>query len=46
MVKGIIFGVEYLILATNTKMLGRMVFFWVYVVPFWGSNGAPDGWGW
>ena len=26
-VSGVIFGVEYLILATKTKMLGKMVFF-------------------
>ena len=46
MVSGVIFGVEYLILATYTKMLGRMVFFGVYVWPFWGSDGAHNGWGW
>ena len=22
------------------------VVFWVYVWPFWGSDGAPDGWEW
>ena len=31
MVRGVIFGVEYLILATKTKMLGKRVFFGVYV---------------
>ena len=28
MVSGVIFGVEFLILATTTKMLGKLVFFW------------------
>ena len=46
MVRGVIFGVEYLILATKTKMLGKRVFFGVYVWPFWGSDGALDGRGW
>ena len=46
MVNGIIFRVEYLILATKTKMLGRMVFFGVDVWPFWDSDGDSDGWGW
>ena len=46
MVRGVLCGVEYLILATKTKMLGKRVFFGVYVWPFWGSDGAPDGWGW
>ena len=27
MVSGVIFGVEYLILATKTKMLGKQLFF-------------------
>ena len=27
MVSGVIFGVEFLILATKTKMLGKLVFF-------------------
>ena len=40
MVRGVIFGVEYLILATKTKML-RKQFFFVYVWPFWVSDGAP-----
>ena len=48
MVSGVIFGVEHLILATKTKILGKIVFFWVYVWPFWGfdwaPDGAPDGW--
>ena len=43
MVRGVIFGEEYLILATKTKMLGKQ-FFWVSVWAFWGSDGAPDGW--
>ena len=45
-VSGVIFGVEYLILATNTKIPGRMMLFGVYVWPFWGSDGAPNGRGW
>ena len=36
MVSGVIFGVDYLISATKTKMLGKMVFFGVYVWLFWG----------
>ena len=44
--RGVIFEVEYLTLATKTKMLGKRVFFGVYVWPFWGSDGAPDGWEW
>ena len=28
MVNGIIFGVDYLILSTKTKMLGKQLFFW------------------
>ena len=39
MVCWVIFGVKHQILDTKTKILGRMVF-------FWGSDGAPDGWGW
>ena len=31
MVSGVIFEVDYLISATKTKMLGKMVFFGVYV---------------
>ena len=31
MVRGVIFGVEYLILGMKTKMLGKRVFFGVYV---------------
>ena len=31
MVRGVIFGVEYPILATKTKMLGKRVFLGVYV---------------
>ena len=46
MVKRVIFGEEYLILAAKTKMLGRMVFFEVCVCLFWGYDGAPDDWGW
>ena len=46
MVKWVIFGMEYLILAENTKMLGKQFFFWAYVWPFWGSDGAPDGREW
>ena len=46
MVRGVLCGVEYLILATKIKMLGKRVFFGVYVWPFWGSDGDPDGWGW
>ena len=43
---GAIFGVEYMILATKKKMLGKMVLFGGYVWPFWGSDGGPDGQGW
>ena len=46
MVRGVIFGVEYLILATKTKMLGKRVLFGAYAWAFWGSDGAPDGQGW
>ena len=46
MVGGVIYGVEYLILATKKKMIGEMVFFGVYVWLFWGSDGAPGGRGW
>ena len=46
MVRRVIFRVEYLILATKEKMEGKMVFLGVYVWPFWGSDGAPDGQGW
>ena len=46
LVSGAIFGVEYMILATKKKMIGEMVFFGVYVWPFWGSDGAPAGRGW
>ncbi len=40
MVKGVIFGVEYLILAKKRKIPGKQLFFWVHVWPFWGSAGA------
>ena len=43
---GVIFGVEYLILATKTKMLGEIVFCGGSVWPFRGSDGAPDGREW
>ena len=43
MVSGVIFGVEYLILATKKNARETGVF-WVYVWPFWGSDGIPDGW--
>ena len=46
MVSGVIFGVEHLISAMKANMLGKMVFFGVYVWLFWGSDGAPDGLGW
>ena len=42
MVSGVIFGVEYLILARKTKMLGKMVFFGCVC----GRFGAADGWEW
>ena len=45
MVREVIFGMEYLILATKTEMLGKVVL-GVYVWPFWGSDGAPDGREW
>ena len=41
MVSGVVFGMEYLILATKTKELGEMAFCGVYMWPFWGSDGAP-----
>ena len=41
-VSGAIFGVEYLISATKTKVLGEMAFCGVYVWRVWGSDGAPD----
>ena len=34
MVSGVIFGVEYLILAMKTKVVGEMAFFGVYVWRF------------
>ena len=46
MVSGVIFGVDYLISATKTKMLVKMVFFWGVCMVFWGSDGALDGPGW
>ena len=46
LVDGVIFGVEYLILARKTKMLGGNGVFWVYVWLFRGSDGAPDGQEW
>ena len=42
-VSWVIFGMEYLIWATKTKVLGEMAFCGVYIWPFWGSDGAPDG---
>ena len=42
MVRGVIFGVVYLISAKKTDARETVVF-WVYVWPFWGSDGAPDG---
>ena len=44
MVGGVIFGVEHLISATKANMLGKMVFFGVYVWLFWGSDGPPILW--
>ena len=41
MVSGVIFGVDYLISATKTKMLGKMVFFGVYVWRFGALIRAP-----
>ena len=41
MVSGVIFGVEYLILAMKTKVLGEMALCGVYVWPFLGSDGTP-----
>ena len=43
---GVVFGMEYLISATKTKVLGEMAFCGVYMWPFWGSDGAPDGREW
>ena len=37
MVRGVIFGVDY-------SMLGKIVFFGVYVWLFWGSDGPPIVW--
>ena len=42
MVSGVILGVEYQILATKKDAIKRVVFS-VYVWPFLGSDGAPDG---
>ena len=41
MVSGVIFGVELLISAMKANMLGKIVFFGVYVWLFWGSDGPP-----
>ena len=41
MVSGVIFGVDYLISATKTKMLVKMVFFGVYVWRFGALMGPP-----
>ena len=48
MVNGVILGVEYLVLATKTKMLGKQWFlgYMRTAQPFWGSVGAPDGQEW
>ena len=43
MVSGVIFGVEYLILATKSKVLGEMAFCGVNVWRVWGSDGALMG---
>ena len=39
----VIFGVEYLILAMKTKVLGEMALCGVYVWPFLGFDGTPYG---
>ena len=41
MVSGVVFGMEYLISATKTKVLGEMAFCGVYMWPFGSSDGAP-----
>ena len=46
LVGGVIFGVEYLILARKTKMPGGNGVFWVYAWLFWGSDEAPNGREW
>ena len=30
----------------KNKDARETVVFWVYVWPFWGSDGAPNGWEW
>ena len=45
MICRVIFGVKYQILITKTDVRESAVS-WVYVWPFWGSDGAPDGWEW
>ena len=44
MVSGVVFGVDYLISATKTKMPGKKILFKMFVCLFWGTDGAPDGW--
>ena len=46
LVCGAIFGLEYMILATKKRLLGKMEYCGWYERPFWGSKGAPDGRGW
>ena len=41
MVSGVIFGVEYLILATKTKMLGKQLFFGCMCGRFGALMGPP-----
>ena len=41
MVSGVIFGVEYLILATKTKMLGKQLFFGCICGHFGALMGPP-----
>ena len=41
MVSGVIFGVEYLILATKTKMLGKQLFFGCMCGHFGALMGPP-----
>ena len=41
MVGKVIFGVEYLIIAMETKMIGKRLFLGMCGWPFWGPDRAP-----
>ena len=46
LVRGVIFGLEYLILATKKKMLGKQLFFGCMCGRFGALMGPCDGWEW